>query len=114
MIRRTPTRRPVLALLASGALLAASAAACSSGHGEEGCPEFCEALLACPAVDTTEEQCLSSCKANEETAEAKGCTEQHERLLECYGHAEDVCDPKALDAECTVQDQAYKTCVGSG
>lgn len=114
MNRRTPPHRTVLALLALGSLIAASAAACSSGHGEEGCPEYCEQLLACPAVDTTEEQCLTACEANQETAEKKGCGGEYGDLLECYGHAEDLCDTALVDDECTVQKQAFDACVGSG
>lgn len=114
MIERRPTHLTAALLLALGALLAGSASGCSSGHGEEGCPEYCEQLLACPAVDTSEAQCLSACEANEATAESKGCTAEYTDLLECYGHAEDVCDAEALDDECTVQHQAYDACVGAG
>lgn len=93
------------------AAFAASAAGCSSGHGEEGCPELCEAQTACSASTMTEDECMSQCGALEETAETKGCEESWTDLLECWSHAEDPCDAEAFEAECTVQAQAHESCL---
>jgi hypothetical protein len=105
--------RTTRALHAGAALLAAAllppVAGCG-GHGEEGCPELCEQMAACPEPAQTEDACLSACNAETELAEEKGCADYRTDYLECAGHATAVCDPAELASECQLQLTSYEDC----
>ncbi|WP_437777792.1 hypothetical protein [Sorangium sp. So ce1097] len=92
------------------AALALVALSCSSGHGEEGCPELCERDVECPGA-TTEEACLERCGAETEAAEEAGCEDAWESYLECRNHAEDNCDPEKYLEECSIQWESLRTCL---
>ncbi|WP_437830312.1 hypothetical protein [Sorangium sp. So ce1153] len=91
--------------------LAVVAVSCSSGHGEEGCPELCERAVECPGEPQTEESCLDTCSADTETAEEAGCSDAWESYLECRNHAEDNCDPEKYDEECSIQRESLTSCL---
>ncbi|WP_438024531.1 hypothetical protein [Sorangium sp. So ce233] len=93
------------------AALALVALSCSSGHGEEGCPELCERQVECPGDPTTEESCLDTCSAETEEAEEAGCDGAWESYLECRNHAEDNCDPAKYLEECSIQWESLRTCL---
>ena len=93
------------------AALAHVAQSCSSGHGEEGCPELCERQVECPGDATTEESCLDTCSAETEEAEEAGCDGAWESYLECRNHAEDNCDPAKYLEECSIQWESLRTCL---
>ncbi|WP_437926015.1 hypothetical protein WMF37_44380 [Sorangium sp. So ce291] len=100
----------VIARMALTALVAV-AVSCSSGHGEEGCPELCERAVECPGEPPTEESCLDTCSAETETAEEAGCSDARESYLECRNHAEDNCDPEKYDEECSIQRESLMSCL---
>ncbi|XXT17901.1 hypothetical protein WME94_47505 [Sorangium sp. So ce429] len=100
----------VIARMALTALVAV-AVSCSSGHGEEGCPELCERTVECPGEPQTEESCLATCSAETETAEEAGCSDAWESYLECRNHAEDNCDPEKYDEECSIQRESLTSCL---
>ncbi|MGK3968945.1 hypothetical protein WMF38_36880 [Sorangium sp. So ce118] len=100
----------VIARMALTALVAV-AVSCSSGHGEEGCPELCERAVECPGEPQTEESCLATCSAETETAEEAGCSDAWESYLECRNHAEDNCDPEKYDEECSIQRESLMSCL---
>ncbi|WP_437305146.1 hypothetical protein [Sorangium sp. So ce388] len=102
----------VIASMALTALaVVAVAVSCSSGHGEEGCPELCERAVECPGEPQTEESCLDTCSADTETAEEAGCSDAWESYLECRNHAEDNCDPEKYDEECSIQRESLTSCL---
>ncbi|WP_437333799.1 hypothetical protein [Sorangium sp. So ce394] len=93
------------------AALALALAACSSGHGEEGCPELCERAVECPGAPMTEDSCLDACGAETEQAEEAGCEDAWESYLECRNHAEDNCDPVKYEEECSIQLESLNSCL---
>ena len=102
----------VIARMALTALaVVAVAVSCSSGHGEEGCPELCERTVECPGEAQTEESCLATCGAETEKAEEAGCSGARESYLECRNHAEDHCDPEKYDEECSIQRESLMSCL---
>ncbi|MGK4001802.1 hypothetical protein WMF31_04190 [Sorangium sp. So ce1036] len=108
------TARCALAMLALSGVLALSGAGCSSGHGEEGCPELCERVAECPGASGGEEGCLETCDAETEAAEEAGCVDAHESYLECRNHAEDTCDPAQFEEECSIQLESLRSCLSRG
>jgi hypothetical protein len=92
--------------------LALAALSCSSGHGEEGCPELCERAVECPGGPMTEDSCLDACSAETEAAEEAGCEDARESYLECRNHADDNCDPEKYNEECSIQLASLNSCLG--
>ncbi|WP_437673490.1 hypothetical protein [Sorangium sp. So ce131] len=95
------------------AAIALVAAGCSSGHGEEGCPELCERTAECPGSTLDEDSCLAACDEDTETAEEAGCHDARESYLECRNHAEDTCDPAQYEEECSIQLETLESCLGA-
>lgn len=90
--------------------LALAALSCSSGHGEEGCPELCERAVECPGAPMTEDSCLDACSAETEAAEAADCEDAWQSYLECRNHADDNCDPEKYNEECSIQLESLNSC----
>ncbi|WP_437810639.1 hypothetical protein [Sorangium sp. So ce1078] len=91
--------------------LALAALSCSSGHGEEGCPELCERAVECPGDPMTEDSCLDACSAETEAAEEAGCEGAWESYLECRNHADDNCVPENYNEECSIQLESLNSCL---
>lgn len=95
-------------------ILALGGAALVTGCGEdhEICPELCERSSECPEVLGDEDTCVSTCNAELESAEEKGCEEQWEAYQECASHSTNLCQADLLHEECSVQYDAYTSCGG--
>jgi hypothetical protein len=87
------------------------AVGCSSGHGEEGCPELCERTAECTGSTVSEDECSSVCEKTTALVENAGCERDWESVLECRSHADNACDEKSYREECSVQYDSYTSCV---
>lgn len=107
---------PIFATISAAALAFRGITGCSSagGHEGEGCAELCERQAACPDPLKSEEQCVKDCENDRQIAITAGCEAQLNLSIECAGHAENACDPAAVNEECSIQQDALETCLGGG
>jgi len=74
------------------------------------CISLCNDAKDCPESDPTID-CFDECAQSEDMLRDAGCLDAWNRIIDCYGRLDDICDSEAASVVCEEELEDYVVCL---